>query len=81
MGVAELVPAHNSTSSPVDKGIVALESRKVQNHGNLTRLDEHKLYRLTVVPDTRKWIGVVLWVTLAIERPSSALTLRGVERG
>jgi hypothetical protein len=50
MGVAEWAPAHDNTSSPVDKGIVVLEPRKPQYHGNLGRLDEHKLYRLTVVP-------------------------------
>ena len=50
MGVAEWAPAHDNTNSPVDKGIVVLEPRKPQYHGNLRRLDEHKLYRLTVVP-------------------------------
>jgi hypothetical protein len=50
MGVAERAPVHDSTSSPVDKGIVELEPRQPQYHWDLRTLDEHKLHRLTVVP-------------------------------
>ena len=50
MGVAEQTQANDSTRRPVDEGIVSLEPRESQNHGNLTGLDEQELNGLAVIP-------------------------------
>jgi hypothetical protein len=49
LGMTKWAPTQDGTRGPVINRIVFLESRKSQNKRNMGRIDEEKLYGLTVV--------------------------------